>query len=286
MTTAVVVGAGWIGRAIAESLGVTALSRRTFRPASLPPGRSVVVASGRSIIPRGEGLATPLAAELAHLRIVMDAAERAGAPRIIVLGSSDVAGMAPVIDGRTDQQPRTNYALIKAALEDECVARHSRGIPVTCVRLAPVHGRGKQRTSSLVSLSRLPIIPVPSGGHHSTGFVLLADAVRAIEWLLEHPAPAVQSVGAGPTSMRLLLQILAQAQGRRTRCVSIPFPATLVGSLCGQRGPDHLQWLLRLSCSRSVEMDPPLSPTPLPAAVRSLVSGRSNPVLHGVAARG
>lgn len=267
----VAVGAGWIGRAVAASLGTEAIPRRGFGPVlELPPGRPVVVASGRSSIPVGAGAGAALRDELIHLRLVLDAAERAGAPRIVVLGSSDVAGMAAEIDATTPQDPRTTYAEVKAALEDECVLRHQRGVPVTCVRLAPAHGPGKARSRALVRLSRLPLVPLPNGGRHSTGFVLLADAVRAIHWLIEHDAPAVQAVGAGHTPLRQLLAALAEEQGRRLHSLAVPVPATAAAFLGGV-GSDRAQWALRLASPRAVRMDPPIETTSLTEAARMLV---------------
>jgi len=270
LSAVVVVGAGWIGRAVAAAQGVSAISRRTFRATDIPPGSRVVVASGRSTIARSGGLTDPLRDELRHLRLVLDAAERSGAQRIVVVGSCDVAGMAPVIDGTTPQDPRTTYAAVKAALEDECVSRRLTGVPVTYLRLAPVHGPGKDRTTALLGLARLPIVPLPNGGLHSTGFILLADAVRAVTYLLDHIAPAVQSAGAGETPLRLLLKSLAEAQGRRFRSVPVPVPARTVSTLLGARGPDRLQWALRLACERSVNMDPPVATTSLEAAANLL----------------
>lgn len=271
MTAVVVVGAGWIGRAVATSAGVTAVARRAFTGEDWPRGSSVVVASGRSVIAGSEGLAVPLHDELAHLRLVLDVAERNKARRIVVIGSCDVAGMAPVIDGTTPQDPRTTYAEVKAALEDECVLRHDRGAAVTYLRMAPVHGPGKQRTSALVALSRLPVVPLPNGGNHSTGFLLLADAVRAVCYLLSHSAPAVQSAGSGNTPLRQLLQCLAEEQGRVFRGMAVPVPGRTVARLWGAGGPDRLQWAIRLACARSVLMEPRVTPTPLRKASQMLV---------------
>lgn len=265
------IGAGWIGRAVAGSLGTDAVARRSLEQCTVPAGARVVVASGRASLAAGEGLTESLRAEMAHLRLVLDAAERADAERIVVLGSSDVAGMAPVIDGTTAQDPRTAYAEVKAALEDECVQRRAGGSPVTCVRLAPVHGPGKARTATLLKLATLPLVPLPNGGTHSCGFILLDDAVRAVEWLLDNPAPAVQSVGAGHTPLRALLQSLGKAQGRRFRAVAIPVPARTTAGVIGARGPVALQWAVRLACPRAVLMDPPVESTPLAMAAQRLV---------------
>src|SRR5207237_7700370 len=131
------------------------IRRRAFSPDLLPRGCRVLVASGRAALTAGRGFESSLAEELAHLRLVLDAAEEAGAERVVVLGSADVAGGSEVIDGRAPQGPRTRYAHVKAALEDECVIRHDRGLPVTSVRLAPVHGPGKRRSHALLRCARL-----------------------------------------------------------------------------------------------------------------------------------
>lgn len=272
MSSPVVVGAGWLGRMLATSLGTHCIRRRTFEGFQLPCDRAVVVASGRGQIARSEGLTKPLRDELAHLRHVLDGAHASRAPRVIVLGSSDVAGFAPVVTGTTPQDPHTTYAEVKAALEDECVERERGGLPVTSVRLAPVHGPGKSRTKSLIRLSAAPVVPVPGRATHSTGYVFAGDVVRAIQWLISHPAPAVQSVGAGDTPLVELLRCLAMAQGRSFRSIPVPFPAKSMARALGRRGPDNLQWLLRLASPRTVKMDPPVEPTPLSDAARMLVA--------------
>lgn len=274
----VVVGSGWLGQALAASTGTQARPRRGIGSAEeLPAGVPVLVASGRSSIARREDLPVALREELAHLRRVLDAAERAAASRIIVLGSSDVAGMAPEIRGTTPQDPRTVYAEVKAALEDECVLRHAAGAPVTCVRLAPVHGPGKARSRTLIRMSAWPVVPLPNGGRHSMGFVLLDDAIKAITWLAhkswDRPTPdsAVVSVGGGPTPLCDLLDALASAQGRRLRTVAVPVLAHAGGRSRMARRSERLQWALRLASPRAVMMDPPVEITPLVQAADILV---------------
>lgn len=266
-----VVGAGLLGRAMATSIEVEPIPRRRFSEDGIPKHAAVLVASGRSVIPSGEGSERARDQEVAHLRQVLDACEEKEAARVVVLSSSDVAGLAPRITGATPANPRTVYAMAKAAVEDECVERRRRGLDVTAVRLAPVHGPGKARTASLVRVARLPAVPLANGGRHSVGFIHIDDALRAARWLMEHAAPDVVAVGAGPTPLRELLASLAAAQSRPFHPLWVPMPATVVSTLARRSWSDRSEWALRLALPRIVEMDVPIAPMSLAAAARSLV---------------
>jgi nucleoside-diphosphate-sugar epimerase len=238
----------------------------------VPRRARVVVASGGAKSISNQALAKTLRTELDHLREVLDACERAGATRIVVLGSADVAGTGGRIDGTSPQDPTTPYATVKAALEDECVRRHRDGVPVTSLRLAPVHGPGKARTASMVRWARSPIVPLPNGGYQSIGFILLDDAVRAITWALQTDATQpVMSVGGGDTSLRSLLAHLARAQGRRVVQVPVPMPAAVLRPMLRPRLPPSASWLIRLAVGSVVTMEPPVDVTPLPEAAEILV---------------
>jgi nucleoside-diphosphate-sugar epimerase len=221
---------------------------------------------------RDERLTEVLQSELGHLREVLDACVDARASRIVVLGSSDVAGLAARVRGDTPQAPVGPYARVKAALEDECRLRADDGLPLTCVRLAPVHGPGKARSLALVRLARRPVIPLPGGGRQSIGFVLLDDAVRALQRLGGQPSAPVVAVGGGPTPMRDLLGHLARAQGRHPRWLPVPIPATVLRPLADTLLPEPLHWLLRLSLPRVVEMEVDVPVTLLPEAAAALVA--------------
>jgi len=266
-----IVGAGWLGRALARHFDVTAIPRRAFHADRVAPGSSVYVASGRSAISSDEDFSAALRAELAHLRSVLVACERAGARRVVVLGSSDVAGLDERVVGTSPLHPLTPYARVKAALEDECGLQHERGAPLTVVRLAPVHGPGKRRTATLLRLARQPVVPLPGNGRHSIGFVLLDDAVRALAELADRPSPCVVSVGAGHTPLRDLLDCLARAQAHHPRWAPIPLPRWALRRAATMTLPDHLHWIVRISLPRQVAMEVPVEVTPLPAAGRILV---------------
>lgn len=269
----VCIGAGWLGCALSKELGVQPVPRRDFTPGRLPEGSVVFVASCRSAIKAPTELATALRTELDHLRRVLDACNATNARRIVVLGSSDVAGATSPITGSSPHSPQTRYAEVKAAIEDECRLRSLGGMPVTVVRLAPVHGPGKERTSALLRVTRRRVLPILGDGSHSIGFVLLDDALRALAYLGREPSPPVVAVGGGPTPLRELLGHLATAQGNRPRWVRIPAPASALHRLVEVRNlPDWAHWLLRISQPRSVEMEVPVPVTSLPDAAARLVA--------------
>lgn len=268
----IVVGAGWLGSALGSTLRSVPVPRRRFSPADVERQSIVVVASGRALLPEGVALATALSAELGHLRTVLDACERVGVRRVVVLGSSDVVGTAAEVRGSTVQAPLTVYAKVKAALEDECVLRAEAGMPITCVRLAPVHGPGKAKTALLLRLARRPVVPLPGGGRQSVGFVLLDDVLAAVEWLGRHSAPPVVAVGDGRTPLRDLLKELAVAQGTDPRFVPLPVPSAALRRVAPLPMPEPLHWLVRLSLPRSVAMEVPVPVTPLPRAAAMLVA--------------
>jgi len=273
LRSSVCIGNGWLGRAIGSTLSIRTVPRRQFCAAAVADQTVVYVASGRSAIPTSTGLGTALRSELAHLRHVLNACSAARVERVVVLGSSDVAGYTESITGASPQAPVTTYAKVKAALEDECVLRASAGEPVTVVRLAPVHGPGKKRTADLLSLARSPVVPLVAKGAHSVGFVLLDDALRALEHLGREDAPSVVTVGGGATPLHALLACLAEAQGSSPRWVNVPIPIGAWRRVSRIPGfPDSLHWLLRLSTPRAVEMEVPVPITPLAAAARRLVT--------------
>jgi len=269
--SATVVGAGWLGCALARARpGSRHVAGRAFRAGDVVASSVVVVASGRSAAPR-EGRGSAVGAEVAHLRALLAAAADAGAARVVVLGSSDVAGTASTVRGTTPAAPTTLYGQMKAAAEDEAVAWRDRGLDVVVARLAPVHGAGKDRTQALVRAAARRVVPLPGGGSHSVGFVLLADAVDAIWRLAElrGGAPLV-SVGAGDVPLGALMSALGRAQHRRNVLVPLPVPANVVRMVIDARVPEAMHRWLRFALPRSVVMETDVAPTPLAEAARRL----------------
>lgn len=267
----VCIGSGWLGKSLASTFQMELVSRRCFDPGWLSNDATVFVASGRSAFTHKRDVQA-LREELRHLRDVLDACESINARRVVVLGSSDVAGLSERITGRSPQAPLTFYAEVKCALEDECLQRAADGMPITNVRLAPVHGSGKDRTQVMVRRARLHAVPLPRGGYHSIGFVLLRDALRALEYVGTHPTPPVVSVGGGTTPLRELLQQLAFSAGSRPRWLSIPVPVSSLGRLAQLPVPESIHRLTRLALPRSVEMEVPVPITPIAQAAAELVA--------------
>lgn len=265
-----VVGEGWFGSRLAGCLGWPSVSRRSFKREAVPRNASVVVASGRSTIRREEGAAA-IRTELDHLRRVLDACMEANARRIVILGSSDVAGLAAEVRAVTPQDPRTLYAEAKTVGEDESCRRAAAGEPLTYVRMAPIHGPGKRRTETLVSVSGWPVVPLPQGGNQSTGFVFIDDALKAVAWLAVNAAPPVVSVGAGHLPLRGLMSALARARGNRIRVAPIPGVPPLLRHASRRVSSDWAQWLIRLALPRAVQMEVPSPITPVQEAARILV---------------
>ena len=271
-STVTVVGLGWLGRAVAaQAPGVRHVGGRAFRAADIVPNGVVIAASGRSTAPStGSGVA--IAAELAHLRSILSAAADADAARVVLLGSSDVAGTASEVCGASAAAPTTVYGQMKAAAEDEAVAWRDRGLDVVVTRLAPVHGAGKARTESLVRAAGRRVVPLPGGGSHSVGFVLLADAVDAIWRLAELRGGApVVSVGAGHVPLGALMSALGRAQQRGGVLVPLPVPAKVVRMAIEAGVPESVHRWLRFALPRTVVMETDIVPTPLDEAARRLV---------------
>lgn len=103
-----VVGNGWLGRSLGETFGCRPFPRRSFGAGDLDGMACVAVASGRSGTPARADRQRYLDEELGHLGAVLDACEHRAVARVVVLGSCDVAGMAPEITGTTPPDPRSS----------------------------------------------------------------------------------------------------------------------------------------------------------------------------------
>ncbi|MGA0313086.1 MAG: NAD-dependent epimerase/dehydratase family protein, partial [Ilumatobacteraceae bacterium] len=150
---ATIIGAGWIGRHLATSLGVTAIPQREAIDVVPPSGGSLIIAGGRSSVAAGDDLSAVVEEECSTLSAILDRAHQVGC-RVVVLGSSDVCGSAEVITGSTPVDPLTPYARLKAARERVVVEAIEGGLNGVVARVAPVHGPGKAQTARLVRLAR------------------------------------------------------------------------------------------------------------------------------------
>ena len=131
-------------------------------------------------------------------------AAAAGVRRIIYLGGlgAEQAALSPHLRSR-----RAVESLLGAA-----------GVPVTVLRAAVVIGHGGiswEITRQLVD--HLPVMVAPRWVTTRTQPIALADVIRYLVGVLEHPAPAVYEIG-GPEVLRYvdMLRRAARIQHRRT----------------------------------------------------------------------
>jgi len=262
-----IIGAGWIGRHLATSLGVTAIPQREAIDDVPPSGGSLIIAGGRSSVAARDDLSAVVEEECSTLSAILDRAHQVGC-RVVVLGSSDVCGSAEVITGSTPVDPLTPYARLKAARE-RVVEELEGGLNAVVARVAPVHGPGKPQTARLVRLARRRVIAVPGGAGHSVGFITLADLTSAILALASSDQRGVVSIGAGVTPIGDLLRALGRAQGITPRLISVPVPFAerLAASRSG-----GVAWLGRFALPRLVEMEVALEPMPVELAAEYLTS--------------
>jgi nucleoside-diphosphate-sugar epimerase len=263
-----IIGAGWIGRHLATSLGVTAIPQREAIEVVPPSGGSLIIAGGRSSVAVGDNLSAIVEEECSALSAILDRAHQEGC-RVVVLGSSDVCGSAEVITGSTPVDPLTPYARLKAARELVVVDAIEGGLNAVVARVAPVHGPGKAQTARLVRLARRRVIAVPGGVGHSVGFITLADLTSAVIALASSNQRGVVSIGAGVTPIGDLLRALGWAQGITPRLISVPVPFAerLAASRSG-----GVAWLGRFALPRRVEMEVALEPMSVESAAEYLTS--------------
>jgi nucleoside-diphosphate-sugar epimerase len=248
-----VIGSGWLGRALAsQNPEWFNIAQRSLSPLRVPRGATMIVASGWSSLPADDRDAR-VRAELRDVNDNLDLARQRDA-RIVVVGSSDVCGLAAVVDGETPANPVTAYGNLKA--EREILVREAcgSGLDAVAVRLAPTHGPGKAQTQRLVSVVERRFVPLPRGGRHSIGFVTLADAVDALSAIAKGNQTGVLSVGGGPTPLRALVAAIASARGKSPWMLWMPAPETVARRLASSQHPG-LAWLGRFSLPRVIKME-------------------------------
>ncbi len=202
---ALVTGAtGFVGSHLAEALRrrgdeVTALARSASKAAALEPlgvrvvpgdlhdraalqraveGQDVVYHVAGVVAARGE--ADFLAANRDGTRHVVEAAERAGVGRLVLVSSMAAAG--PTVRGhplRGDEPPRpvTAYGRSKLAAEDVVTASR---LPWTIVRPPMVYGPRDQEVLKVFRLARLGLAPVLGDGTQELSAVHGADLAEAL----------------------------------------------------------------------------------------------------------
>ena len=204
MKTLVTGATGFVGSHLAEALRrrgdeVTALARSASKAAALEPlgvrvvpgdlhdraalqraveGQDVVYHVAGVVAARGE--ADFLAANRDGTRHVVEAAERAGVGRLVLVSSMAAAG--PTVRGhplRGDEPPRPVTAYGRSKLAAEGVVTASR-LPWTIVRPPMVYGPRDQEVLKVFRLARLGLAPVLGDGTQELSAVHGADLADAL----------------------------------------------------------------------------------------------------------
>ena len=258
----VVVGAGWLGRALGHRMGCSVIPQRAVRRSHLDGAASVIICSGLNRVGSDSSYNSLAQREENDLSTLLFWCRENGA-RAVLVSSADVCGTQKKISGSTDPAPNSRYGDLK--LRREIVAQRAadQGTDVLVLRLAPVHGAGKSQSHRLVRLCRSPLIVVPGRASRSIGFVSVGLVNEAIMWALNSgDSGRIYSVGLGPLRLSSLIQEIARAQGRRTKVFGVRFPPAFV-TACLRSSSPALSWIGRFSTYREVEMEPAISVPPL-----------------------
>ncbi|MFN3244060.1 MAG: NAD-dependent epimerase/dehydratase family protein [Planctomycetota bacterium] len=150
---------------------------------------------------------------VAGTRTALFAARAAGVPRQLFLSSFSAVPNAASAYGR-----------MKFTLEQDFV-----GDGLTIVRPGLVTGRGGLFADMVASVRRLPVVPLPGGGHRPVPLIDCDDlAASLLEIASTDRAPAaVNLCYAERPSLRALLQAIARGLGRRRAMLTIPISVLL-----------------------------------------------------------
>ena len=247
----VVVGAGWVGSAMAAHLGCEVLPQRGLRREQLNPFHAVIIASGRNRVRRGESLAAVLEEESAALTTTLEWCRELGI-RAVLLGSADVCGMRDVIEGSSPPAPQSEYGRLKLRREEVALRAREQGVDVVVLRLAAVHGIGKRQTRRLVRLARRRLLVLPGRLDRSLSLITLRTLASALDSILANPTPhPVIAVGSGYVRADLLFGALAREQGRELHLMGLPLPRWIAQTGMKSRVP-LFAWISRFASSRVV----------------------------------
>jgi uncharacterized protein YbjT (DUF2867 family) len=153
----------------------------------------------------------------------------------------------------------------------------------TILRPTMIYGAPGDRNMSrlLDLLHRVPLLPVPGGGHHLQQPVHVADVADAVLNAAERPAAAggtYDVAGPEPLTFADLLRTSARAVGSRTRFVPVPLPPVLALARGHERLSQHprirAEQLLRLAEDKSFAIDSAardlgFDPRPFAAGIRA-----------------
>ena len=267
----VVVGAGWLGRAIGARLGCQVLSQRGLRPEQIAGVAAVIIASGRNRVKRGEDLNAVISEESAALESTLEWCRESGA-RALLLGSADVCGTREVIRGDSPADPVSAYGRLKFRREQVALAARDQGTDVVVLRLAAVHGPGKKQTKRLLRLGRFRLLALPGRLNRSISVITLGNLVDSLIAILAAPPPKpVLAIGSGYLRADHFFDALARQQGRRQILIGLRVPKFVMKAGMNSAIP-LLAWTSRFSSSRAVEAEAGVAISTVDVLVADLVT--------------
>ncbi len=158
-----------------------------------------------------------------HAPAIVAAARAAGLDRAVFLSTTAVTTTLPA-----------RSRAVRLMAEEQI---RESGLKWTILRPTMIYGaRGDRNLSRLLRLlARVPVLPVPGGGHHLQQPVHVADVADAVLSAVERPAAAGTTYDiAGPEPIRFdeMLRISAQAVGSHTRLVPVPLSPLVAAARC------------------------------------------------------
>lgn len=148
-----------------------------------------------------------------HAPVIVAAARSAGLDRAVFLSTTAVTTTL-----------RARSRAVRLTAEEQI---RESGLKATILRPTMIYGAPGDRNLSrlLRVLPRVPVLPVPGGGHHLQQPVHVADVAGAVLSAVERPESAGTTydiAGPEPLSFADLLRVAAHAAGSRTRFVPVP----------------------------------------------------------------
>jgi nucleoside-diphosphate-sugar epimerase len=156
-------------------------------------------------------------------RLLADACERAGVPRLIHVSTAAVQGRASQLDESLDYAPVTPYARSKTLGEQLLRDAAARGqVATTLYRPPSVHGRGRQMTSDFAAFCRRWPLVTCENGDQPVPVALVGNVGAAVAAILAaERAPLVVAHPSEGHTVRTLYQTFAPG---RPLC-TLPTPA-------------------------------------------------------------
>ncbi|MCP5433771.1 MAG: NAD-dependent epimerase/dehydratase family protein [Alphaproteobacteria bacterium] len=160
-------------------------------------------------------------------RIILEAARKAGARKVVYTSSSAVFGVPKEnpVTRATAPTPAEEYGRAKEAGERMCHEATKAGLDVTIIRPRTIVGHGRLGIFQILFdwVSRGLDVPVFDGGGNVYQFVHADDLAAACLAAGERAGPAVYNIGAAEFgTMRELLEGLIAHAGTKSRVKSLP----------------------------------------------------------------